>query len=84
MVVRYESEIEIRKGDCVLLHDEPGEIEFVAAEPGDAETDRYVRQYGGVMVAEPKLFSHAFLSAEILENAELLQPAGRESRSRLR
>jgi hypothetical protein len=64
---------EIRKGDRVLFHGEPGEIELVA-DPAVAnpETDWYVQEYGrGVMVLEPKNFGRAFLpepqTAEDLE-----------------
>jgi hypothetical protein len=64
---------EIRKGDRVLFHGEPGEIELVA-DPGVAnrDTDWYVQEYGGgVMILEPKNFGRAFLlepqTAEDLE-----------------
>ena len=64
MVLRYQTGLEIRKGDRVLFHGEPGEIEFVAdpekLEPG---IDSYLREYGtGVMVREPKHFGRAFIS----------------------
>ena len=48
----------------MLFHGEPGEIEFVA-DPlvNDPETEWYVQEHGrGVMVVEPKIFGHAFLS----------------------
>jgi hypothetical protein len=54
---------EIRKGDRVLFHGEPGEIEL-AADPAtaDPETNWYVQEYGrGVMILEPKNFGRAFL-----------------------
>ena len=64
---------EIRKGDRVLFHGEPGAIELVA-DPGFAnrETDWYVQEYGqGVIILEPKNFGRAFLpephTAEDLE-----------------
>jgi hypothetical protein len=48
MPFTYQSGEEIRKGDRVLFHAEPGEIEFVAdAIIGDPETEWYVEQYGG-------------------------------------
>jgi len=60
----YQTGEEIRKGDRVLLHGEPGEIEFVAdATIGDSARDWYVEeQGGGVMVIEPKCFGRAFLT----------------------
>jgi hypothetical protein len=54
----YTTGEEIRKGDRVLFHDEPGEIELVA-DPvvSDPETAWYVQEYGGgVMILEPKYF----------------------------
>ena len=69
----YVTGEEIKKGDRVLLHGEPGEIELVV-DPmvPDPETDWYVQQYGrGVMILEPKYFGRAFLpkpqTAEDLE-----------------
>jgi hypothetical protein len=67
---RYQSGEEIKKGERVLLHGEPGEIEFLA-DPlaNDPETEWYVQEYGGgVMVVEPKVMRRAFLSDT--ENAE--------------
>jgi hypothetical protein len=60
----YLSGQEIKKGDRVLFHGEPGEIEFVAdALIGDPATDWYVKEFGGgVMVIEPKCFGRAFLT----------------------
>ena len=64
MPFRYQSGAEIKKGDRVIFHGEPGEIEFVA-DPlvNDPETEWYVQEYGGgAMVVEPKVFGRAFLS----------------------
>jgi hypothetical protein len=60
----YQSGEEIKKGDRVLFHGEPGEIEFVAdALIGDPAMDGYVEEHGGgVMVIEPKCFGRAFLT----------------------
>src|SRR5262245_4498631 len=63
MPLRYQTGLEIKKGDRVLFHGEPGEIEFVAdpqkPEPG---TDGYLREHGaGVMVSESKHFGSAFI-----------------------
>ena len=60
----YQSGEEIKKGDRVLFHGEPGEIEFVAdALIGDPAMDWYVEEHGGgVMVIEPKCFGRAFLT----------------------
>jgi len=60
---KYQSGEEIQKGDRVLLHGEPGEIEFVADKlVGDPARDWYVQELGGgVMVIEPKVFGRVFL-----------------------
>ena len=51
------------KGDHVIFHGEPGEIEFVVDKlVGDPELDWYVKEFGGgVMVIEPKVFGKVFL-----------------------
>jgi len=70
MPFHYESGVEIRKGDRVIFHGEPGEIEFVA-DPleNDAGTEWFVKEYGGgVMVLAPKRFGRAFLTKT--DNAE--------------
>jgi hypothetical protein len=64
MSLTYLTGEEIRKGDRVLFHGEPGEIVLVA-DPAIAnpETDWYVQEYGrGVMILEPKNFGRAFLT----------------------
>jgi hypothetical protein len=64
MAFVYQTGEEIKKGDHVLYHREPGEIEFVA-DPvlSSPETEWYVSEYGGgVMVIEPKVFGRAFLA----------------------
>ena len=60
----YQSREQIRKGDWVLFHGQPGEIEFVVREAvGDPAVDWYMTEFGGgVMVAEPKVMGHAFLN----------------------
>ena len=53
MVLNYLSGEEIRKGDRVRFHGEPGQIEFVAIDPDDPELGWYVQEYGGgVMILE--------------------------------
>lgn len=77
--LRYQSGEEIKKGDRVLFHGEPGQIELVA-DPlvNDPETKWYVQEYGGgVMVAEPKVSGRAFVSDT--ENAEDLIFASRSA-----
>jgi hypothetical protein len=73
MAFFYQSGEEIRKGDRVLLHGEPGEIEFVADAATDPE-DWYVTEHGGgVMILEPKMFGRLFVSdTQDYEDLELV------------
>lgn len=74
MVVRYRSGEEIKKGDRVLFHTEPGEIEFVATDASTPETVWYVQKFGdGVMVWEPKVFGLVFIRADSISEYEDLQ-----------
>ena len=58
----YSSGEEIAKGDRVLLHGEPGEIELVA-DPAESPDDLLVKkQGGGIMVLELKVFGRLFIS----------------------
>jgi hypothetical protein len=57
----YSSGEEIRKGDRVLLHGEPGEIELVA-DLASAEDWLVKKQGGGIMVLELKVFGRLFIS----------------------
>jgi len=66
---KYQSGQEIRKGDKVIFHGNPGEIELVAKPPGNAETAWYVQEHGGgALIREPRQFGRAFLTET--ENAE--------------
>jgi hypothetical protein len=61
-VFLYQSGDEIKKGDRVLYHDEPAEIEFVAdSVTGDAGLDWYVKEYGGGVMIRVS-FGPAFLT----------------------
>jgi len=68
--MRYQSGDEIQKGDRVLFHGEPGEIEFVVDKlTGDPVLDWNMKENGpGVMILEPKLFGHVYMRDT--ENAE--------------
>src|SRR5215467_9213662 len=63
MPLKYGSGEEIQPGDQVVLHGEPGEIEFVVESlAGDPEMDWYIRELGpGVMVREPKQFGTTYI-----------------------
>ncbi len=59
----YQSGEEVKKGDRVTYHGEPGEIEFGAEKVvGDSGIDWHVREHGGgVMIIEPKNFGRVFV-----------------------
>jgi hypothetical protein len=76
MPFKYQSGELIHPGDRVLMHGEPGEVEFVA-DPADPSSDPeggwYIESHGGgVMILEPKVFGRVFL--QDTENAEDLVP----------
>jgi hypothetical protein len=75
MTLKYQSGEEINKGDRVLFHGEPGEVEFVVDEnTQDLALDWYRREFGGgVMIREPKHFGAAFIQAKSLPETEDLE-----------
>jgi len=67
----YWSGEQVKPGDRVRLHGEPGEIEFVA-DPMDDPDDWYVKQYGGgVMIVEPKVFGRLFINSPVSQYEDL-------------
>jgi len=79
--LRYRSGDEIRKGDRVLLHGEPGEIEFVL----DGKTNPaawLAQEHGrGIMIAEPKVFGYLFLTETDIGDYEDLEFVSRSAES---
>jgi hypothetical protein len=66
---------EVRSGDRVLYHGEPGQVEFVAKR-GDPETSWYVEQFGGGCMILAPSFGRVFLS----EAEEDLEFVARDAR----
>jgi hypothetical protein len=67
----YRSGQQIKPGDRVRLHGEPGEIEFVADRVDDPN-HWFVKQYGGgVMIVEPKVFGTLFVDAPVSQYEDL-------------
>jgi hypothetical protein len=58
----YSSGEEIKVGDQVLLHGEPGEVEVVADPLLNPEDWLVTEKGGGVMITESKIFGRLFLS----------------------
>ena len=78
--MKYQSGEEIRKGDRVLFHGEPGEIEFVAEKlVGDPIADWNIKENGpGVMIVEPKVFGHVYIrDTENNEDLEFVSRIGK-------
>lgn len=76
----YRSGQQILAGDRVLLHDEPGEVEFVS-DPLDDENRWYFETYGGgVMVREAKVFGRLFIEARNISNYDDLEFVSRAGR----
>jgi len=62
MPFSYKSGEEIKQGDRVLLHGEPGEIEMVADPVSDPDHWAGKEMGAGIMVVEPKVFGRLFIS----------------------
>jgi hypothetical protein len=75
----YQSGEEVKGGDRITYHGEPGEVEFVVDNPtGDAAMDWYVEQFpsGGFMI-NAKSFGKVFLpGSEIDEDLEFVSRGG--------
>jgi hypothetical protein len=73
VILRYQSGEEIRKGDRVLFHREPGQIELVACEPGDPETDWFAQEYGGGVMILERISGRTFIPTSQIEEYEDLE-----------
>lgn len=71
MILKYQSGEEVLQGDHVLFHGEPGEVVFVSSPSDDPSIDLFYREQGeGIMISEPKVFGHAFIPANQLDETE--------------
>jgi hypothetical protein len=79
VLMKYQSGEVVLKGDKVLFHGEPGEVEYVVDKlVGDPEMDWNMRVNGpGVMILEPKHFGRVYMLDT--ENAEDLVLVERHS-----
>ncbi|MGA8443325.1 MAG: hypothetical protein WB762_31720 [Candidatus Sulfotelmatobacter sp.] len=72
--LKYRSGEEILKGDRVLFHGNPAEIELVAVDPNDREHVWRVREFGGgVLVIDPKVSGRTFITRDQLAEYEDLE-----------
>jgi hypothetical protein len=75
MPLRYQSGELVMKGDRILYHGEPGEVEFIA-DAADPDTDWFVEQFGGGCMITAKGFGRVFLdSTADQEDLELVSRA---------
>ena len=81
MAFKYESGEEVRKGDRIIYHGEPGKIEFVVSEAvGNPSMDWYVQQFpGGGFMLSAASFGDVFLTESDID--EDLHFIARESTS---
>ena len=73
MALKYKSCEEIKKGDDVLFHGEPGQVELVAGELGDPETDWFIQEYGGGVMISERVSGRTFVRADQLPTCEDLE-----------
>jgi hypothetical protein len=73
VIRKYQTGEEIRKGDRVLFHREPGHIEIVATELIDPETRWFVQEYGGGVMVVENVAGRTFIPADQIEECDDLQ-----------
>ena len=72
--LKYRSGQDIRKGDRVLFHGNPAEIELVAYDPNDPDTAWHLSEYdGGVLVSDLMVSGRTFIPRDQLEEYEDLE-----------
>jgi hypothetical protein len=74
MILKYQSGEEIKKGDRILYHREPGQIELVAVElTGDSENDWHMRKHGGGVMILERASGRTFIPANQIDECEDLE-----------
>jgi hypothetical protein len=76
----YRSGEDILRGDRVLFHGNPAEIELVAIDSNNPEHAWHVREFGGgVLVRDPKVSGCTFIPRDQLTEYEDLEFVSRAS-----
>jgi len=76
----YRSGEDILRGDRVLFHGNPAEIELVAIDSNNPEHAWHVREFeGGVLVRDPKVSGCTFIPRDQLAEYEDLEFVSRAS-----
>ena len=73
MTLKYLSGEEIIKGDRVLFHRGPGQVELVADALDNSETDWYVKEYGGGVMIMDAVAGRTFIPADQIDEYEDLE-----------
>ena len=76
LILKYRSGEQIRKGDRVLFHGNPAEIEIVSSDPNDPDPEAawFMKEYGGgVLVRDPMVSGRTFIRADGLAEYEDLE-----------
>lgn len=76
MILRYRSGEEILKGDKVLFHGNPAEIELMASDPKSDDPEIYWHLEecgGGVMVLDPMVSGRTFIPTDQIPTEEDLE-----------
>jgi hypothetical protein len=72
--LKYRSGEDILRGDHVLFHGNPAEIELVAVDPNDPEHAWHVQEFGGgVLVLDRKVSGRTFIERDQLAEYEDLE-----------
>jgi hypothetical protein len=67
LILKYRSGEEIRKGDRVLFHGNPAEVELVAVDPNEPEHAWHVQERGGgVMILDHMVSGRTFIATDQL------------------
>lgn len=74
-ILRYRSGEEIKRGDHVLFHRNPAEVELVASDPNDPEEAWwYMKKFGGgVRILDPTVSGRTFIPKGDLDEYEDLE-----------
>jgi hypothetical protein len=74
LILKYRSGEEIRKGDRVLFHGNPAEVELVARDPNDPEAAWHMQEFGGgVMILDPMASARTFIPTDQINEYEDLE-----------
>ena len=75
-VLKYRSGEEIKRGDRVLFHGNPAEVEVVACDPNDPDPTIawYMKEFGGgVLISDPMVSGRTFIRRSSLDDYEDLE-----------